>query len=163
MQLPQNGPSFTVRLTAAGGRGQAARSFRARHRDRHGRGLRGELLPPTLPGYRTRMDKFDDLVTDSAERLHDLQGAALDAVQFAVEEIPPALEELVASGQRAPLGAHRRGTPSTVTVYRRPVEQAALGPEDLRELVHDVVVEQTAELLGVAPETLDPIYRRSDR
>jgi hypothetical protein len=47
-----------------------------------------------------------------------------------------------------------------ITVYRRVVEQACGGVDDLQDLVHDVVVEHTAEMLGVAPETLDPVYRR---
>ena len=44
---------------------------------------------PTLPGYRTRSDRFDDFVLDSAERLHDIWGKPLDGVRFAVDEIPP--------------------------------------------------------------------------
>jgi hypothetical protein len=93
-------------------------------------------------------------------------GKPLDAVQFAVDEIPPQLEELVAAGQRAPFGAHRAAAPgeaATVTVFRRTVEQAAESEGELPELVHDVVVEQTADLLGMAPEVLDPIYRRTGR
>jgi hypothetical protein len=31
----------------------------------------------------------------------------------------------------------------------------------VNELVHDVVVEQAAELLGMAPEAVDPAYGRS--
>jgi hypothetical protein len=47
-----------------------------------------------------------------------------------------------------------------ITVYRRVVEQTAGTREELQDLVHDVVVEYTAEMLGVPPETLDPVYRR---
>ena len=36
----------------------------ARRRDRHGRGLRGPLIAPTLPAWRTRSEKFDDLVAE---------------------------------------------------------------------------------------------------
>jgi predicted Zn-dependent protease with MMP-like domain len=53
-----------------------------------------------------------------------------------------------------------RGAGPVITIYRRVVEQATGGREDLQDLVHDVVVEYTAEMLGVPPETLDPVYRR---
>ncbi len=87
----------------------------------------------------------------------------LDGVSFAVDEIPPNLEQLVAQGSPAPLGAYTPATgtePPTITVFRRVVEQSAGSPEELPDLVHDVVVEYTAEMLRVAPETLDPVYRR---
>ena len=47
-----------------------------------------------------------------------------------------------------------------ITLYRRVIENACSSREELQDLVHDVVVERTAEMLGVAPETLDPVYRR---
>ena len=47
-----------------------------------------------------------------------------------------------------------------ITLYRRVVEQACGTRDELQDLVHDVVVEYTAEMLGVPPESLDPVYRR---
>ena len=137
--------------------------FRGRRRNRHGRGLRGEIMLPNLPGFRSRSERFDDMVLDSAERLQDMWGKQLDGVLFAVDEIPPNLEELVASATPAPMGAYTpggRGEAPMITVYRRVVEQTAGTKEELQDLVHDVVVEYTAEMLGVPPETLDPVYRR---
>jgi predicted Zn-dependent protease with MMP-like domain len=176
MQSSHQDPGFTVRLAEPGagrpdagsappaaGAPIAPRSFRQRRRNRHGRGLRGELMLPTLPGYRTRSDRFDDFVLDSAQRLHDIWGKPLDGVRFAVDEIPPGLEQLVADGSPAPMGCY---TPATaeegpvITLYRRVVEHACVSREELQDLVHDVVVEHTAEMLGVPPESLDPVYRR---
>jgi predicted Zn-dependent protease with MMP-like domain len=176
MQSSHHDPGFTVRLaetdaerhdagSAPSGTGRTVtpRGFRQRRRNRHGRGLRGEIMLPTLPGYRTRSDRFDDFVLDSAERLHDIWGKPLDGVRFAVDEIPPGLEQLVADRAPAPMGAY---TPATaeegpvITLYRRVVEQACGTREELQDLVHDVVVEYTAEMLGVPPESLDPVYRR---
>jgi predicted Zn-dependent protease with MMP-like domain len=168
MQSSHHDSGFTVRLADPEAPQEAVgpatgRSFAQRRRNRHGRGLRGELLLPTLPAYRTRSDRFDELVMDSAQRLHDLWGKTLDGVRFAVDEIPPNLEQLVADGSPAPMGCY---TPATedegpvITLYRRVVEQGCPVREELQDLVHDVVVEHTAEMLGVAPETLDPVYRR---
>ncbi|MEV7607033.1 metallopeptidase family protein [Paenarthrobacter sp. NPDC089322] len=169
MQSQPHVPGFTVRWTdAEGDQGKAhasagVRGFRRRRRNRHGRGLRGELMLPSLPGFRTRSERFDDMVLDSAERLQDMWGKQLDGVLFAVDEIPPDLEQLVAAGGGAPMGSYTaggRGEAPMITVYRRVVEQTAGTREELQDLVHDVVVEYTAEMLGVPPETLDPVYRR---
>ncbi|MGP0222695.1 metallopeptidase family protein [Paenarthrobacter sp. NCHU4564] len=169
MQSQPHVPGFQVRWADADG-DQAkglvrseARGFRRRRRNRHGRGLRGELMLPSLPGFRTRAERFDDMVLDSAERLQDMWGKQLDGVLFAVDEIPPNLEQLVSAGTAAPMGAYTpggRGEPPMITVYRRVVEQTAGTRDELQDLVHDVVVEYTAEMLGVPPETLDPVYRR---
>ncbi|BCW66221.1 hypothetical protein NicSoilB4_09840 [Arthrobacter sp. NicSoilB4] len=176
MQSSHHDPGFTVRLaetdagrhdagsaTSGTGRTATPRGFRQRRRNRHGRGLRGEIMLPTLPGYRTRSDRFDDFVLDSAERLHDIWGKPLDGVRFAVDEIPPGLEQLVADRAPAPMGAYSPATQDegpVITLYRRVVEQACGTREELQDLVHDVVVEYTAEMLGVPPESLDPVYRR---
>ncbi|WP_090819776.1 metallopeptidase family protein [Arthrobacter sp. yr096] len=169
MQSQPHVPGFNIRWTDADGdqaeqhADSGGRGFRRRRRNRHGRGLRGELMLPNLPGFRTRSERFDDMVLDSAERLQDMWGKQLDGVLFAVDEIPPNLEQLVATGERAPMGSYTpggRGEAPMITVYRRVVEQATNTREELQDLVHDVVVEYTAEMLGVPPETLDPVYRR---
>ncbi|WP_240675380.1 metallopeptidase family protein [Cellulomonas endophytica] len=131
-----------------------------RRRDRRGRGLRGPLLPPTLPAYRTRAERFDDLVLDAVERLEERWSEQLDGAEFAVEDVPPsdpAPWEVggVPLGRCFPADA---GLPARVVVYRRPVEVRAEDPADLADLVHDVVVEQVAHLLDRPPEDIDPEY-----
>lgn len=173
MQSSNHVPGFTVRLadpeadqqaaSAVPGDAAPGRDFRVRRRNRHGRGLRGELMLPTLPGYRTRSERFDEMVLDSAQRLHDIWGKPLDGVRFAVDEIPQGLEQLVADRSPAPMGLYEpaaAGEGPVITLFRRVIEQACGSREELQDLVHDVVVERTAEMLGVAPETLDPVYRR---
>jgi predicted Zn-dependent protease with MMP-like domain len=159
-----NGPSLSIRIGGTAGASGARRPFGKRRRNRHGRGLRGELVPAHLPGNRTRAEKFEDLVLDSVERLQYLWGERIDAVEFLVADIPPGLEELVATGSPAPLGAVAHpapGAPAVVTIYRKPVEAEARIKAELPEVVHDVVVEQAAELLGMAPEAVDPTYGRT--
>lgn len=142
------------------------KGFRRRRRDRHGRGLRGRLMLPPLPGARTRSEHFDDLVVESADRLQDIWGGSLDRVQFAVDEIPGALEDLAALGQPVPMASLRpaeSNSLATITVYRRPIVQATDNDEELREIVHDSVVEQVALLLNLTPESVDPAYGRTRR
>jgi predicted Zn-dependent protease with MMP-like domain len=138
---------------------------RVRRRDRHGRGLRGPLAPSHVPIARSRGERFDDLVLDAVDRLKPTWGKQLATVEFAVEEVPPA-RELIDGPARLdsdpiPFGRAENATggdPAAVVIYRRPLEARARDREQLGALVFDVVVEQIASLLGLAPETIDPGY-----
>lgn len=149
--------------------GVPTRPFTQRRRNRHGRGLRGPVLPENLPGSRTRGEKFEDLVVGSAERLRELWPAALADVSYLVEEVPQQLEALVASGDPAPLGKFapaapegpgQPGSPAVIAIYRHPVEALCDTPGQVRELVHQVMIEQVAGLLNIDPDTVDPLFRR---
>jgi hypothetical protein len=95
-------------------------------------------------------------VVESAVRLQVRWGERLHDVEFLVEDVPPGED-----GGGIPLGAARPSAgerPARIVVYRRPVETRATGERARALLVHDVVVEQVAELLGLEPETVDPDY-----
>ena len=160
----------------------------ARRRDRHGRGMRGPLLPPSVlvggaqvrvPRSQSPAERFDEIVLDVVEHLEERWEAELRGVEFAVEDVPPlppedappwdpALDaDLIAdetAGGAVPLGrllpaatSHDgEASPARVVVYRRPLELRAVDPLDLRDLVHDVVVDQVARLLGLDPDQVDP-------
>ncbi|WP_323960833.1 metallopeptidase family protein [Arthrobacter sp. JZ12] len=101
---------------------------------------------------------------ESAQRLERLWGDRIQDVQIIVQEIPTGLEQMSRDALRGLLGACEPavpGRPATITVYRLPIEMAAKGYVPANELVHDVVVEQMAELLGMTPEAVDPAYGRS--
>ncbi|MCL6550683.1 MAG: metallopeptidase family protein [Acidothermus cellulolyticus] len=135
------------------------------HRDRHGRGMRGPLAPPSVPISRTRAEVFDDLVMDAIAHLETRWAAQLENVQIAVEDVPPAYLLDRRPGQPIPLGTAtpaRGSRPAQIVVYRRPVEARATDIGELGDLVHDVVVEQVADLLGLDPQTVDPDYGWSD-
>ena len=130
-----------------------------RRRDRRGRGLRGPLMPRSLPAYRTRAERFDALVLDAVEVLERRWSHQLDGVEFAVEEVPPSQPAPWESG--IPLGRYfpaDGGQADRIVVYRRPLETRAHDADDLADLVRDVVVEQIAHLLGRAPDEVDPGY-----
>jgi hypothetical protein len=135
---------------------------RVRRRDRHGRGMRGPVAPPQVPLSASRADTFRDLVLDSVERL-ERRWPQLADVEFLVMEVPPPLPpgEAVALGEQVPLGGSApagRDDPARVVVYRRPVEIRSKTRDERALLVHEVVVEQVAELLGLSPESVDPRY-----
>ncbi len=161
------------------------------------------LVPPDLPLYRRRPERFDDLVVDVVEHLEPRWGADLARIEFAVEDVPlvygssgadptDAFDDDVISDGDIPLarvirpdseapgsGAgpaeRQRRDPSTggngrarakpgsadsasaprIVLYRRPLETRARDAHDLAHLVHDVVVEQVAHVLGISPDELD--------
>jgi predicted Zn-dependent protease with MMP-like domain len=143
--------------------GTAPRDVR---RDRRGRGLRGELAPRAVPRQRTRGQQFDDLVLDAVEHLEQRWSRELHGVEFAVEEVPPAdasagsedgVDDPVPLSRLQPAsGTGRMTTPPRIVVYRRPLEARAADPDDLSDLVLDVVVHEVAHLLDVEPEIVDP-------
>jgi len=161
-----------------------ASARRARRRDRHGRGLRGPLVPTTIelggrvlrvPASQTRGERFDDLVLDAVEDLEQRWASELEGVEFAVEDVPAVPldgetvydEDVVADetaggavplGRLLPAGLDTRGrrTAPRIVVYRRPLEARAADRADLADLVHDVVVDQVARLLQIDPDEVDP-------
>ena len=129
---------------------------------------RGPLTPDDSPIYRTRAERFDDLVLQAVSRLEPRWEAELATVEFAVEEIPPADAAdddpepvpmaRLEPGSPGPGRPGRPARPARIVLYRRPLQARADDEEELAELVLDVVVEELAELLGLDPEIIDPGY-----
>jgi predicted Zn-dependent protease with MMP-like domain len=141
-----------------------------RRRDRHGRGLRGMLAPRPVPIAHTRGDAFDAMVLHAVDHLQPHLAEQLAQVEFAVEDVPDVshfgpgdfdFDDDILDDNAVPLSRlYRNGvagisTP-VIVVYRRPLESRAAQSEDLADLVHDVVVEQLARLLGRSTDEIDP-------
>lgn len=102
---------------------------------------------------------------DAVERLEGRWARELAGVEFAVEEVPPT--EPWTGWEPDPVPLSRlvppaRGRPPRIVLYRRPLEVRATDGDDLGELVHSVVVEEVAQLLGLEPETVDPHYAEGE-
>jgi predicted Zn-dependent protease with MMP-like domain len=161
-----------VTVEDGGGPAERPRPARIRRRDSRGRGLRGTLTPQELPIYRSRAQRFDDLVLEAVARLEPRWEAELSGVEFAVEEIPAADlpdddPEPVPLARLDPGSAwtsdpREPARPARIVLYRRPLMARADDEEDLGELVLDVVVEEFARLLGVDPQAIDPGYPDED-
>lgn len=143
-----------------------------RRRDRHGRGLRGQLYPSTLPAARSRSERFDALVLEALEPIEQRWHHELVQLDVAVDDVPeitgtdPNLvswgSDVVEDGnvplaRLVPAGVDRRGLPTRarIVLYRRPLEARARDGADLADLVHDVLVEQVAGYLGLDPTVID--------
>jgi predicted Zn-dependent protease with MMP-like domain len=112
---------------------------------------------------RTRAEMFDDLVLDTVESLEDRYARELAEVEFAVEDVPPDLNvydsDVIDDGE-VPLARlltpkpGQSDVPARIVLYRRPLELRAPHRDDLADLVHDVIVEQVANLLGLDPDDI---------
>ncbi|QTS02440.1 metallopeptidase family protein [Rhodococcus qingshengii] len=155
------------------------RSVTTRSTERHGRGLRGPLLPPEVPARRTRAEKFDLLVLDAFSPVDLAWHDRLTKLDIAVDEVPKIHAhdpesvtwppEVIADGpvplsRLIPAGIDRHGntTRARIVLFRRPLEQRAKDPEELTDLVHDVLVHQVGTYLGVDPQVIDPTLPDED-
>lgn len=102
----------------------------------------------------SRSARFDDVVLDAVQLIEQRLGRELMGLEVAVEDVPPTdpapWESGIALGRLFPAEG---ALPARVVVYRRPVESRARD-DDLATLVHEVLAEQVASMLGMDPEDL---------
>ena len=117
-----------------------------------------------MPLARSRAELFDELVLSSLSRLERRWAETLDAIDVVVADAPdvadaPEGADGAPGPATVPLGradAARGDQPARIVVHRRPIEARASGLRSREELVHEVVVAALAELLGLAPQDVDP-------
>jgi hypothetical protein len=130
-----------------------------RRRDRRGRGPRGPLLPPALPGALTRAQQFDQRIRAALLRLEPRWARRLARLEVAAQDVPaadgPSWEDGVPLARAFPAA---EGLPDRIVLYRRPIEARATEPRELGLLILDLVVEQLAHLWRLPPEEVDPGY-----
>ena len=135
--------------------------------------MRGPLLPPTVPGWRSRAERFDMAVLEAYEPIERRWHDRLTDLDVAVDEIPRIAPrdpesvqwppEVVADGPIAlarliPAGVDVRGnaTRARIVLFRKPIERRAKDSVDLTDLLHEILVAQVATYLGVDPSIIDP-------
>lgn len=135
--------------------------------------IRGPLLPPTVPGWRTRAERFDMAVLEAYEPIEQRWHHRVAGLDVAVDEIPRIAPkdpssvqwppEVIADGPIAlarliPAGVDVRGDPTRarVVLFRKPIERRSKDSEELADLLHDLLVAQVATYLGVEPSAIDP-------
>src|SRR5262249_48431367 len=123
----------------------------SRHRE-----LRGPLLPPTVPGWRSRAERFDMAVLEAYEPIEQRWQERVSALDVAVDEIPRISPndpdsvqwppEVVADGPIAlarliPAGVDVRGnaTRARIVLFRKPIERRAKDTDELAELLHELL------------------------
>lgn len=130
-------------------------------------------MPPTVPGWRTRAERFDMAVLEAYEPIEQRWKQRLTALDVAVDEIPRIAAkdpdsvqwppEVVADGpiplaRLIPAGVDVRGNPTRarILLFRKPIEQRANDSTELGDLLHEILVAQVATYLDVEPAVIDP-------
>lgn len=108
----------------------------------------------------SRAAAFDDLVRQSAADFEAILGRRWSEVEFAVEDVPP--DGPHPWEQAAPLARlfpAEGPLPARIVLYRRPIEALCDRSEDAAPLVHEILLEQVATVLGVDPGDIEPTER----
>lgn len=143
-------------------------------RDRHGRGVRGPILPVAVPRYRTRSMDFDQAVLEAYAPLQNRFFEQLTGVDLAVDTIPRMRlssdmiipDEIFADGP-VPLGrvlqagVDRAGNPTRarIVLFRMPIEQRATSAIERAELLDTVLTALVAHYLNLDPRDINPRFQ----
>ncbi|MDO5722956.1 MAG: metallopeptidase family protein [Flaviflexus sp.] len=124
-------------------------------RDRHGRGLRGIIIPPSVPAWRRRSERFDDIISMEINTYRHTLGEEVDRVEYGVLDVPQTdptpWEDGIPQARFFPMDGDKEGR---IIFYRFPILQAARG-RDLSLVIHAIVTQQLAAFLGTFPEDID--------
>lgn len=109
-----------------------------------------EALEPIERRWHTELTELDVAVDEVPEiGTTDLSQLVWD--QYVVIDSNVPLARLV------PAGVDRRGLPTRarIVLYRRPMETRARDGTEMADLLHDVLVEQIANYLGLEPDVIE--------
>ncbi|XCB29537.1 metallopeptidase family protein [Arcanobacterium hippocoleae] len=136
--------------------------MKIKRRDRHGRGIRGPVIPAAVPAWRTRADIFDDIISYEIGTYRRYLGKKLDKFDFAVLDVPQ--NDLAPWEDGVPLGRflpferpakiHGR-----LLFYRLPIMMAARREPSPSLFIHGVVTNQIAAALDTLPEKIDYLLK----
>lgn len=143
-------------------------------RNRHGRGMRGPLLPQTTPRFRTRSQLFDAAVLEAYAPIVNAYPHELSNLDIAVDTIPRMRlsadmtvkpDEIVADGpvplgRVIPAGIDRHGKPTRprLVIFRKPIEARCINKEERSEILGMVLTTLVAQHLGIDPTDIDPDF-----
>ena len=125
--------------------------FERSYRDRRGRGIRGSMIPKTVPGYRTPAQRFDDLVVELSNNFENRIGTKFGNVEVAVEDIPPS-DPAPWEEYKVTLARHFPsvlGSPNRIVLYRKPIEARVTSYYELRLYLYEIIAEQISYLLDI--------------
>ncbi|WP_035109652.1 metallopeptidase family protein [Corynebacterium efficiens] len=144
-------------------------------RDRHGRGLRGPLLPTAVPRHASRRKAFDRAVLEAYGPLYAAYRKELANLDVAVDTVPRMRlsadmtilpDEITADGP-VPLGRvippaiDPQGNPTRarIVIFRMPIEQRVTNKAERHELLTHVLTSLVANYLNVEPHDIDPGFQ----
>ncbi|QGU03911.1 hypothetical protein CETAM_03155 [Corynebacterium comes] len=144
-------------------------------RDRHGRGLRGPLLPMDAPRFRTRAESFDVAVLEAYAPIQHTYPEQLANLDIAVDTVPRMRlradmtvlpDEIVADGpvplgRLIPAGVDPQGQPTRarLVLFRMPIEQRTVNNREREDLLATILTALVAQFLNVDPGDINPGFQ----
>lgn len=144
-------------------------------RNRHGRGIRGPILPASTPRHRSRKQLFDAAVLEAYAPIQQAFANELRHLDIAVDTIPRMRltgdgttlpDEVTADGpvplgRVLPAGVDPAGNPTRarIVLFRMPIEQRSSTPQERQDLLTQVLTSLVATYLNVTPEDIDPNFQ----
>lgn len=145
------------------------------YRPRHGRGIRGPLLPETTPRFKSRSATFDATVLEAYAPFQQRFAQQLRTLDIAVDTVPRmrlrpdmaidsdeiATDGPVPLGRLIPAGVDQHGRPTRarIVVFRMPILHRCINRTEERELLEKVFTYLVASYLNMLPTDIDPHFR----
>ena len=143
-------------------------------RNRHGRDLRGPLLPTQTPRFRTRGQAFDMAVLEAYAPIQQPYREQLMGLDIAIDTVPRMRmspdatvfpDDIVADGpvplgRLLPAGVDQDGRPTRarLVIFRMPIEARSDSPADRQYLLNAVLTALVASYLNLSPHDIDPNF-----
>ncbi|GGK46422.1 hypothetical protein GCM10011591_17310 [Nocardia camponoti] len=110
-----------------------------------------EAFAPLDTRWHDRLTKLD-IAVDDVPKIRPLHPDSVTWPDEVVADGPVPLSRLIPAG----VDRHGVSTRARVVLFRKPLELRAADPDDLVELLREVLVQQIATYLGVDPDLIDP-------
>lgn len=146
----------------------------SRRAARHGRGVRGPILPPEVPRWKSRSADFDQTVLDAYAPLYEQYADELNNLDIAVDMVPRMrshdrtrawpddvyADGYIPLGRLVPAGVDDAGVPTRprIVIFRQPIEMRAPRMEDRLQLIRRIHTHLIASYLNLSPQDIDPDY-----
>ena len=116
-----------------------------------------DAFAPVDSAWHDRLKKLD-IAVDEVPKIFARDPESVTWPPEVVADGPVPLSRLIPAG----IDRYGKTTRARIVLFRRPLEQRAKNPDELTDLVHDVLVQQVSTFLGVDPQVIDPTLPDED-
>ena len=128
-----------------------------KRKDRRGHGLRGVLISPNVPSYRSRRQSFENIIILVSLKLQQVW-PQVEKIEFCTQNVPPS-DPAPWENDDVILGRVfdqdlKHNLPARIVLYRYPIEYRANSSLELKQILEDVICQQLSHILNVPADEL---------